>query len=120
MTVAIEISDQGGGARAYHTIGNVNFFIEQLENAVNNFVSAVDVLDTLKFLLKSEDHWKINLRQRHEEVNTTLCRSLLMIGKIDEALFVAKEGLVQTFSDNLLISRPHHLPNLTPKKYLFS
>ena len=104
MTIAIEISDQGGEGRAYHSIGN--FFIEQFENAVNNIVSVVDVLHTLK----SEDHWKINLRQQHEETNTTLCRSLLIIGKIDEALFAAKEGLVQTFSDNLLIWRPHQLP----------
>ena len=46
---------------------NTFLLIEQFQNAVNNFVSAVDVFDTLRFLLKSEDHWKINFRQQHEE-----------------------------------------------------
>ena len=64
----------------------VYFFIEQCGKAVNNFVSAEDVFDTLRFLLKSEDHWKINFRQQHEETTTTVWRSLL---KIDEALFAA-------------------------------
>ena len=60
---------------------------------VNNFVSGVGALDTLRSLLKCEDHWKINLRQQHEEAYTALWRSLLMIGKIDEALFDAETCL---------------------------
>ena len=54
--------------------------------------------------MKYEDHWKINFRQQHEETYTALWSSLLMIGKIDEALlFAAEQGLAQTLSDNLLI-----------------
>ena len=41
MTIAIEVSDGGGEARTYHNIGNIYFPIEQLKNAVNNFVSQV-------------------------------------------------------------------------------
>jgi len=67
LAIATEISDRGGEARAYHKIGNEYFSIEQFENAVNNFVSAVDGFDAFRFLLKSEDHWKINFRQQHEE-----------------------------------------------------
>ena len=62
MTIATEMSDRGGEAKAYHNIGGEYFSIEQFQNAVNNFVSAVDVFDTLRFLFKSEDHWKINFR----------------------------------------------------------
>ena len=54
--------------------------------------------------MKCEDHWKINFRQQHEETYTALWRSLLIIGKIDEALlFAAEQGLAQTLSDNSLI-----------------
>ena len=70
---------------------------------MNNFVFAVDAFDTLRSVLKSEDHWKINFCQQHEETYTALRRSLPMIGKIDGAFFASKQGLVQTFSDNLLI-----------------
>jgi len=41
-----------------------------------NFVSAVDALDPLRSLLKSEHHWKINFRQNREETYTALWRSL--------------------------------------------
>ena len=55
---------------------------------MNNFVSGVGALDTLRSLLKCKDHWKINLRRQHEETYTALRRSLLM-----EALFAAETCL---------------------------
>ena len=70
---------------------------------MNNFVSAEDALNTLRSHLKSEADKKIKFCQRHEETYIALWRSLLMIGKIDEALFAAEQGLAQTLSDNLLI-----------------
>ena len=61
----------------------------------------------LRSLLKREDHSKIKFRQQHEETYTALWRSLLMIGKIDEALlFAAEQGLAQTLQligDNVKI-----------------
>ena len=54
--------------------------------------------------MKCEDQKKINFRQQHEETYAALWRSLLVIGKIDEALlFAAEQGLAQSLSDNLLI-----------------
>ena len=103
LKIAIAIGDRGGEARAYHNIGNSYFSIEQFEDAVSNFVSAVDVFNSLRSLLKSEDVWKINFRQQHEETYAALWKSLLMVGKIEEALFAAEQGLAQTLSDNLLI-----------------
>ena len=84
---------KSGEERSYHNIGNVYFSTKQFDYAVNNFVSGVGAFDTLRSLLKCEDHWKINLRQQHEEAYTALWRSLLMIGKIDEALFAAETCL---------------------------
>ena len=63
---------------------------------MNNLVSAVDAFHTLWFPLKSGHHLKINLRQQYEETYTSLWRSLLMTGKIDEALIAAEQGLAQT------------------------
>ena len=103
LKIAKAIGDRGGEARAHHNIGNAYFSIEQFEDAVKNFVSAVDVFNSLRSLLKSEDLWKINFREQHEETYTALWRSLLIIGKIEDALFAAEQGLAQTLSDNLLI-----------------
>ena len=103
MKIAIEIGDQAGEGIAYHNIGKVFFSLEQMENAVDNFVSAVDTFNSLRSLLKSEDNWKINFRDLYGEAYTALWMSLLRIEKIDEALFAAEQGRAQTLSDNLLI-----------------
>ena len=103
LEIAIEIGDRSGEGASYHNIGNAYFSIEQFESAVDNFVSAVSVLNSLRSLLKSKDNWKIKYREQHETTYTALWRSLLRIGKVDEALFAAEQGRAQTLSDNLLI-----------------
>ena len=103
LKIATEIGDQAGEGRAYHNIGMVFFFLEETENAVDNFVSAVDVFNSLRSLLKSQDNWKINFRELHEATYTFLWVSFLRIKKIDEALFAAEQGRAQTLSDNLLL-----------------
>ena len=79
------------------------FSLEQLENAVHNFVSAVDAWNFVRSLLKSEDNWKINFRELHEATYIALWMLLLRIEKVEEALFAAEQGRAQTLSDNLLI-----------------
>ena len=49
-----------------------------------------------------EGNWKMQFRHLHEMTYTLLWRSLLRIGKIDEALFAADQGRAQTLNDNLL------------------
>ena len=53
--------------------------------------------------MKSEDNWKIKFCELHDSTYTGLYRSLLRIGKVDEALFAAEQGRAQALSDNLLI-----------------
>ena len=96
LTIAKEIGDKGGELSAYHNIGTVHLSLEQFEVAVDAFVS-------LRTLLKSEDYWKLKFCELHEKTYTCLCKSLLGIGKIDEALFAAEQRRAQTLSDNLLI-----------------
>ena len=103
LKVAIEIGDQAGEGLAYHNIGIDFSCLEEIENAVDNFLSAVDVFNSLRSLLKSQDNWKMNFRQLHEAAYNALWVSLLRIKKIDEALFAAEQGRAQTLSDNLLI-----------------
>ena len=103
LRIAIEIGNRSQEGASYHSLGRAYFFLEQFESAVDNFVSAVNVLNSLRSLLKSKDNWKIKYREQHETTYTALWRSLLIIGKVDEALFAAEQGRAQTLSDNLLI-----------------
>ena len=103
LKITIEIGDRGGEGASYHNIGNVYFSLGQFENAVGNFVSAMNTFNYLRSLLKSKDNWKMKYRELYEKTYTALWKSLLRIGKIDEALFAAEQGRAQTLSDNLLI-----------------
>ncbi|XP_044171785.1 tetratricopeptide repeat protein 28-like, partial [Acropora millepora] len=102
LKIATEIGDRGGEGVAYGSLGNAYWSLET-ENAVDNFVSAVDVFNSLRCQLKSQDNWKINFREVHEKAYIALWVSLLRIKKIDEALFAVEQGRAQTLSDNLLI-----------------
>ncbi|XP_044167781.1 tetratricopeptide repeat protein 28-like [Acropora millepora] len=88
---------------AYYNIGNLYCVLGQFDIGVGNFVSAVDVFNTLRSLLKSQGDWKMKFRDLHECAYTCLWRSLLRIGKISEALVAADQGRAQTLYDNLLI-----------------
>ena len=103
LKIALEIDDRAGKGTVYHNIGNGYFSLEQFDNAVDNFVSAVEAFDTLRSCLRSKDDWKINFREVYEQTYTALLRSLLRIGKVDDALFAAERGRAQTLSDTLLV-----------------
>ena len=103
LKITIEINDQAGQERTYHNIGIVYFSLQQFQSAVNNYVSAVKTFNSLRSLLMSKDDWKITFRELHETTYTALWRSLLSVGKVDEALFAAEQGRTQTLSDNLFI-----------------
>ena len=60
----------------------------------------MEVFNAVRSCLKSRDEWKITFRDLHEEMYSGLWKSLLGIKKVDEALFAAEQGRVQTLSDN--------------------
>ena len=103
LRIAKEIGNRSQEGVSYHSLGSAYFSLEQFQSAVDNFVSAVNVLNSLRSLLKSKDNWKIKYREKHETTYSALWRSLLVIGKVDEALFAAEQGRAQTLSDNLSI-----------------
>ena len=111
LEIAIEVGNREGEGISHHNIGNGYFSLGQFEIALDKFVSSVEAFNTLRSLLKSEDEWKINFRELHDKSYRAMWRSLLRIGKIDEALFAADEGRAQTLSDNLRIQYKLALPS---------
>ena len=103
LEIAIDIGDRANEGVSFHNIGIGYSELGQFDFAVDNFLSAVGVYNTLRSLLKSEDDWKIKFRELYESTYTSLWTSLLRIGKINEALFAADQGRAQTLYDNLLI-----------------
>ena len=97
----MEVDDRKGKGKPYHNIGNGYLSVGQFESALHNFVSAVQVFNTLRSLLRSEDGWKIYFRELHDKTYTALWRSLIRIEKIDGSLFAAEQGRAQILSDNL-------------------
>ena len=71
----------------------------------------MEVFNTLRSFLKSEDDWKINFRELRDSTYRAIWGSLLAIGKIDEALFAAEQGRAQTLSDNLFVQYELVLPS---------
>ncbi|XP_067024119.1 tetratricopeptide repeat protein 28-like [Acropora muricata] len=111
LEIAIEVGHRAGEGMSHHNIGHGYFSLGQFENAWDKFVSAVKVFNTLRSFLKSEDDWKINFRELHDKSYCAMWRSLLRIGKIDEALFAADEGRAQTLADKLWIQYKLALPS---------
>ncbi|XP_067030788.1 tetratricopeptide repeat protein 28-like [Acropora muricata] len=102
LKIAMKIGDRAGEGSAYHSIGKAYSSLGQFDIAVGYFISAVDVWNTLRSLLKSESNWKMKFREQYEMTYTSLLRSLLRIGKINEALLAADQGRAQTLYDDLL------------------
>ena len=101
LEITISNRDKEGGA--YTNFQRGYFSCRQFEKAVACFLSSVKVFNTLRSLLKCEYGMKMSFRERHEDSYTALWRSLLKLGKVDEALFAAEQGRAQALSDNLFI-----------------
>ena len=103
LKIAIQVGNRFNEGAMFHSIGNGYSELGQFDIAVDNLVSAVGVFNTLRSLLMSEGNWKMKFRELYEMTYTSLWKSLLRIGKINEALFAADHGRAQTLYDNLLI-----------------
>ena len=101
LEIANEIGERHGVGKAYHNIGLGYFALKEFQNAVDKFNSAVGAFNSLRSFLRSKDNWKISFREQNERAYLMLWRSLLKIGKIDDALFSAEQGRAQTLSDKL-------------------
>ena len=60
----------------------------------------MEAFNAVRSCLKSRDELKITFRDLHEEMYSGLWKSLLGIKMVDEALFAAEQGRMQTLCDN--------------------
>lgn len=74
-----------------------------LHEALDYYRSSVELLDTMRALLQSEDSWKITFRDLHQDAYTTLWRTLLNLENTYEALCAAEQGRAQALRDALKI-----------------
>ena len=95
LEIANEIGERHDVGKAYHNIGLGYFSLKEFQNAVDKFTSAVGAFNSLRSLLQSADNWKISFREQNERAYVMLWRSLLKMGKIDDALFAAEQGRAQ-------------------------
>lgn len=63
----------------------------------------MELLDTMRALLQSEDSWKITFRDLHQDAYTALWRTLLNLENTYEALCAAEQGRAQALRDALKI-----------------
>ena len=97
--ISTEVGDKPGVALGYYSLGCVFESLGRLRKAVEHYEASVTVYNDIRRLLKSEDEWKVNFRNKFQIVYTALWRVLVKQGKIVEALFAAEKGRAQALTD---------------------
>ena len=69
-----------------------------LHQALDCFRSSLKVYNNVRGL-QVKDNFKLSFRDMHQDVYTALCRTLVRLSKIDEALCAAEQGRAQALVD---------------------
>lgn len=101
LSIAKETNDLLGLALANMSLGFDYSMSGSLLQAVDCYRSSTEHFNELRGRLLSEDRWKINFRDQSRYSYTSLWRTLLKVGDIDEALYAAEQGRAQALLDNL-------------------
>ena len=94
-------------ARANYELGRNFESLESLTEAVQYYRSSAELFEEIRAHLPRrknsffQDEWKINFFDVHQCVNTALCRTLLKLNKVSEALVAAENGRAQSLVDIL-------------------
>ena len=94
-------------ARAKYELGRNFESLESLTEAAQNYRSSAELFEEIRAHLPRkknsffQDKWKINFFDAQQCVNTALCRTLLKLNKVSEALVVAENGRAQSLVDIL-------------------
>ena len=99
LRIAKEVGLKAAEAQAYHGLGYNFELLGLISEALEYYRSSVAIFDDARDRLKSEDEWKLSLRNEYKISSTRLWRVLLKQGKIFEALIAAEKGRTQTLSD---------------------
>ena len=101
LSIAKEVGDKIQEASACCSLGHCYEWSGSLSEALDYYRSSVQIYDDVRALLQSEDELKISFREKYCCASTSLWRSLLKNGEIDEALYVADKGRAQALMDVL-------------------
>ena len=94
-------------ARAKYELGRNFESLESLTEAAQYYRSSAELFEEIRAHLPRkknsffQDKWKINYFDAQQCVNTALCRTLLKLNKVSEALVVAENGRAQSLVDIL-------------------
>ena len=99
LTIAKEVEDRSIEALAYHSLGLVFESQDKLPKAVTHYQYSVSLCNSLRALLKSNDKWKVDFRNKNKIAYSGLFRVLVKQGNIDQALFAAEKGRAQALTD---------------------
>ena len=99
LSIAKEVGDRAGEGRAYVNLGNAYQSLGDMQVALDYYRLSVKLINDTRALLQSEDDWKISFRNRYHAAYTALWRTLVRLGKTDEALCVVEQGRAQALED---------------------
>ena len=94
-------------ARAKYELGRNFESLESLTEAAQYYRSSAELFEEIRAHLPRkknnffQDKWKINFFDAQQCVNTALCRTLLKLNKVSDALVVAENGRAQSLVDIL-------------------
>ena len=99
LGVAKEVGDRDKEGGAFYSLGCIYERLGSLDEALPHYQSSVHVYNNMRVLLRSGDAWKISLRKKCKNAYTALWRTLVGLGKTDEAFYVAEQGRALALKD---------------------
>ena len=99
LSIAKELGQRNDEARACFCLGMDLQFSDVLDEALDYYRSSVKLYNEVRSSLQSEDTMKISFRNACQDAYTALWRTLLQLGKDEEALCVAEQGRAQALMD---------------------
>ena len=107
LSIAKTEGRRADAARAKYELGRNFESLESLTEAVQYYRSSAELFEEIRAHLPRkknsffQDEWKINFFDVQQCVNTALCRTLLKLNKVSEALVAAENGRAQSLVDIL-------------------
>ena len=99
LSISRELGQRNDEAYACYCLGCDLKLSGALNRALDYYKSSVKLYNEVRTLLQSEDTLKISFRDVSQHAYTDLWKTLLLLGKNDEALCVAEQGRAQALMD---------------------
>ena len=113
LSIAEEIGERLSEACAHKDLGLSFWVSDSLNEALEHFRCSVKIFDTIRANSILEDQLKISFCTRRRCAYTYLWQVLVMLQRIDEALYAAERGRAQALFDALKVN--YDLTSLSPR-----